>query len=187
MDENDWLEDALNFRDNADIKTLAKYASSNIKKFIGHGYLSQFKENNVTELQKLYTSLRRVYAKNDGMLIEFHNNIIYLEVTSRNLMMSDNVLFSVICNRITKRYAELIDSGKFTMSEPIKNTATITETETHIVITKPNNAIKIKKPINRQRKLAFDIGEYVSRDNHDYDAKRMNNYYYINSRPSKNN
>jgi hypothetical protein len=84
MDEVQWIEDALNIRDNATPAQIFALASSNVRAAISRNEYSVGKEPEVSDIRKLYTALRR-YAKSfSGITFGYSNDKITIQAELPN-------------------------------------------------------------------------------------------------------
>jgi hypothetical protein len=85
MDERQWLENALNIRDNATPAQIFALASSNVRAVIGRGEFGGGDGTQVSDIQKLHTALRRAAKGNENITIEFNNDKITIHGKIRGL------------------------------------------------------------------------------------------------------
>ncbi len=165
MDERDWLEDALHFRDGANLKQLARHASGEIRNLIGRSSLLGLDGSEVTDLQKLYVALRRVLADSDTLTVAMRDGVVTVTGVVLVYMLGD-IRWQL--GHRHKRIEYLNDlasrmKGQLTSSER-QFFAQITQEGDTLHISDGRKTATVEMPINRHRSLACDIINSVGFD-----------------------
>lgn len=84
MDERNWIEDALNFRDNANPNQILGQSSSDIRSLIGPSSYHGESRTVVSDIDKLHTAFRRVIRNKNGIIVKKEDNILSITDKSKN-------------------------------------------------------------------------------------------------------
>lgn len=198
MDESDWLEDALNYRESAGSAQLFAKASPNVRALIGRAVHAHQSSLPVGDLQKLYTSLRRAMhnGRNKSSTVDMVGDKIVVRVKFHPLLWVDGDRATPWHindpNDLTTRERQLLDCGQFKMGDELRAEITVHDDGDNLVVSGGGGSVAVRKPINRQFKLALDLvsaahqvasGRPVREGSAIGDIK--NRYYYKNKRPVK--
>jgi hypothetical protein len=150
MDEYNWLENALNTRDNASPSQLFNLSSSGVRSLIGRSsYHGQY-DKPVSEIDKLYTSLRRQI--HDGINVKKVNDTLILSVIFNTVLYKGDITPLIVWDGKTNKLQKHMILG-----DKISGTIFIKESNDTIIITNNNQTIDIAKPISKQFKLVTDL------------------------------
>lgn len=194
MDESNWLEDALNIRDNANPPYLLSQTSRWVRELIGSALRHTGTASQITELQKLHTALRR--AAKDGVSIKFTGDklLVSVRVTAIDPLDYESGMTRSYAwgDELTEWQRLMIDSGRYKLGKQHTATMEIRETANKLILTAGGSTEELPKPINRQYHLATDImlatarvafGEPIGRGLGVSNIKHS--YFYKNKRPVK--
>ena len=174
MDESNWLEDALNYRDNSTLQQLARYASSNTRNIVGRGNLTGDNKT-VTENQKLWTSFRRRIGPDDKTTkVDYDKATDTITVSGMGYSivdLKDGKRFPMtwaVKNRVIEKFeqSEEFQVDRFPWS------ATVVPIPSGLQVNYQNGTSStVPLPITRQIRLATDIihsaANSAARDNVD--------------------
>lgn len=157
MDENDWLEDALHIRDNANPAQLFSLSSPRIRALIGRSSYSGMINKPVDDMAKIYTALRRA-SRNPGININRSNNELIVTVDFQPLIYKGgNLNWSAIGGKIDPQHKKLVENGDITIGDKLRGEISIKDGGNAFIISAGGNSVNVKKPINRQYSLAKDM------------------------------
>jgi len=159
MDERDWIEDALNYRDNANPAQIFAKASSRVRSVIGRANYSGMDRSPVGDIPKIYTALRRVAERRAGIDIQAGDRRIDVTVRYRDL-------FAYFEGRkmrmppawggdMSKLFAERPDL--FELGDWHTGQVSIEDRGDVLVVMGGGDEIPVPKPVNRQYNLAQDL------------------------------
>lgn len=161
MDERDWIEDALNYRDNANPAQIFAKASPRVRSIIGRANYSGMDRSPVGDIPKLHTALRRVAGRRPGLTISVNNQRIDITVKFRDLFYSDEdhptpMKFPspAFGGQIPARYA---DDPRLKLGDWHEGTVSIEDRGDFLVVIGGGAELPVPKPINRQFNLAHDV------------------------------
>lgn len=162
MDESNWLEDALNYRDNANFRQMLRKASSQVRTLVGRSAALGMDSSQVTDLQKLFTSFRREIRERDGIKVSLDGHKLVVEVESYRYAFDNNgqqvmLPVPVLGNKFSDLVARFVrEKGAYKVSGGTSQ-AEISDHPNYLLIQTKFSALKVDKPINRQLKLANDL------------------------------
>jgi hypothetical protein len=166
MDESDWIEDALNFRDNANPAQIFSQASPDVRAIIGRGSYVGQDRGNVGDLQKLFTACRRASVDKPGIECTLESGILKLVINFSNLlwtgkewpdMAGKSAPWVIYGDKPCGQGRAMIDAG-YVEQGPRKTTEiVVTDKGTHLEVYSNQSSVEVKKPINRQYNLAQDL------------------------------
>ncbi len=196
MDESNWIEDALNYRDNANPAQIFAKASSRVRALIGRASYTGMDSTPVADIPKIYTALRRAANKRSGVNIEHDgNNKITITVQFRDLFSNQNgekfrMPMPAFGGVIPQRFAERPDL--FEMGELHIGQISIEDRGNVLMVTGGGAEVPIPKPVNRQLHLAQDliwvakgVGSGYAPTKGSGIANIKDNYYHIDGRRVK--
>lgn len=159
MDEKDWIEDALNYRDNANPAQIFAKASSRVRAVIGRASYSGMERSPVGDIPKLHTALRRVAERRAGIEIQAGDRRIDITVQYRDVFANyegQKIKMSPAWGGvINKQYSKRPDL--FELGDWHSGQISIEDRGNVLVVIGGNTEIAVPKPINRQFNLAHDL------------------------------
>lgn len=190
MDEKDWMEDALNYRDNANPAQIFAKASPRVRSLIGRASYSGMDRTPVGDIPKIHTALRRVGRP--GVEVKVNGNRIDVDVAFRDILANHEGEWFKFPNpawggKLPQSASERPEL--FQLGDWHKGQISIEDRGDSLVVSGGGTELPIPKPVNRQYGLAQDLvsaaaslasGGKLTRGSSISSIK--DNYNYINGR-----
>lgn len=159
MDENDWIEDALNYRDNANPAQIFAKASSRVRSVIGRASYSGMDRSPVGDIPKIYTALRRVAGRREGIEIQAGDRRIDITVRFRDIFANyegnKTRMGPAWGGKMSDQLAGRPDL--FELGDWHTGQISIEDRGDVLVVMGGGIEIPVPKPVNRQFNLAHDL------------------------------
>lgn len=158
MDEKDWLEDALNFRDNANPAQIFAKASSRVRAVIGRASYVGMERGEVGDFAKVHTALRRVARKFGGVDVEVNGQVLVVNVKLRGVLV-DGKPFpgGPAWGGVMPAYVDRLPAGSVSLGEWQTGRVMVSDGGESLVVSDGASQVVVQKPIDRQFDFATDV------------------------------
>lgn len=162
MDERRWLEDALNYRDNANPAQIFRQASPEVRAIVGRSSYSGQNHKNVSDIDKLFTACRRIENRYPGMTTQVDKDILEIAIKHRMTYWTDSgrmtpcILYG---DEPNKSIETLINRNMIKLGESAIARVKISDTGRTLTITTSGQSKIIEKPIKQFRFIENAISD----------------------------
>ncbi len=193
MDESDWLEDALNHRDNANPAQISAMASANVRALVGRSAFIGMKRAPVNDLEKLNTALHRLSDRRAGVKTHLEDGAMRIDIDVTPIMMNGHPHMYIWGGDLKDHHRSWLRVGKrapeldIHKGQPVRGSAMIYDAPDCLTVSFTNGQSEVvQKPINRQMRLIDDILIMIADVATTNNARPLRGYYHFRDKqPSR--